>query len=111
MGMNEKRSWQRVKVNLKAKCRLVDVAAYSFYQITDIHHEGCCIVGESGFQEGQEVRIVVHIPTEGEIYLIGMIRWSRRDEKGEYNIGIKFLINGQMAEESSGKLYSFCVSR
>lgn len=109
--MEEKRAWKRLKVNLSAKCRVVDAAAYSFYKITDIHHEGCCIEGESGFKEGQEIRVVVHIPTDGEIYLIGMVCWTRRDNKGVYSTGLKFVVSGQVAEENSTKLYNFCVAR
>lgn len=108
---DERRSWERVKVDLQAKCRLVDAAAYSLCQITDIHHEGCCLEGNTDFLLGQELRLVVRIPIEGEIYLIGTVCWSRRDHKGEFNTGLKFVVSGQLAEENAAKLYSFCVSR
>jgi hypothetical protein len=108
--MKDRRVWKRIKVNLTAKCRLVDFATYNFCRITDIHQEGCCIEETVGFQPGQEIRIVVRLPIEGEIYLVGSVCWSRRGHKGEFSTGIKFLVNGQLAEDNSVKLYSFCVS-
>ena len=74
---NDKREWQRLVVNMQARCRAVDgPACYETTRIVDIHQHGCSVLGPFQFQKGQQVRVVLDLPFEGQISMTGEVKWS-----------------------------------
>jgi hypothetical protein len=109
----EQREWQRIVVNMAAKCRAVDgPARYDAVEITDMHHQGCCIQGHIDLKQGQVVRIVLELPFEGPINITGTVAWTGRiNDEGDTKTGLKFVINDLAAEDTCLKLYNFCLLR
>ncbi len=109
----ENREWQRVNVDLMARCRALDGAPrYEPIRIIDMHHKGCCLEGTSRFQKGETVRVIVEIPFEGEVNITGLVAWSGAiNDKGDYRTGLKFEIDSPPAEETCLKLYHYCTMK
>ena len=109
----EQREWQRVAVNMSAKCRVVDgPARYDAVEITDMHHQGCCLQGHVELITGQMVRLVLELPFEGLINLTGEVAWAGViNDEGDLRAGLKFLIDNPAAEDTCLKLYNFCLLR
>jgi Tfp pilus assembly protein PilZ len=109
----EKREWQRISVDLPAKCRLIDgPARYDDVHIVDMNHQGCCIEGHAPFIKGDMVRLIVEIPFEGQVGVTGEVIWSgpvNNDE--DFRTGMHFVIDNPPAEEMSLKLYHYCLLR
>lgn len=108
--MDNRRIWDRKPVNIKSKYRFIDVATYRSCQIVDLHHMGLSIKTEDFLEVNKEIRLVFSIPVQGEIYLSGVVCWSKMDKNEGFVSGIKFNVWGQDAEESITKLYSVCCS-
>jgi hypothetical protein len=109
----DKRAWQRVSVDLPAKCRIVDgPARYEPTCIVDMHHQGCCLQGHIQFQKGDVIRIIVDIPFEGQIHMTGEVAWSGEvHDQDDFRTGVHFLIDSPPAEEMCLKLYHYCLLR
>ncbi len=109
----EKREWQRVSVDLPAKCRIIDgPARYDATQIVDMHHQGCGLEGHVQFQKGDMLRVIVDIPFEGQVSVTGEVVWSGPvNDDGDFRTGIHFLIDSPPAEEMCLKLYHYCLLR
>jgi hypothetical protein len=109
----EKREWQRIVVDLPARCRVVDgPARYDDMRIVDMNQQGCCLEGYIQFQKGDVVRIIVEIPFEGQISLTGDVVWSGAVDKDEdFRTGVHFLVDSALAEEMALKLYHYCLLR
>ncbi len=109
----EQREWQRIPVNMAAKCRAVDgPARYETTRIVDMHQHGCSLLGPVAFQQGQMVRLVLEIPFEGSISLTGEVKWAEpANDEGEYSAGLGFVIDSPAAEDTCLKLYHFCLLR
>ena len=109
----EQRQWQRIVVNMRARCRAIDgPPRYESILIIDMHHHGCCISGPTSFLKGQSVRIVFELPFEGQISLTGQAVWGGpANEDGDYRTGVSFLVDGPAAEDNSNKLYNYCLLR
>ena len=111
----DKREWQRISVDLPARCRVIDgPARYDDMHIVDMNHQGCCMEGHVQFQKGNVVRIITDIPFEGQIGVIGEVVWSgavNSDDEENFRTGIHFVIDGPAAEEMSLKLYHYCLLR
>ncbi|MFH0754272.1 MAG: PilZ domain-containing protein [Candidatus Omnitrophota bacterium] len=109
----EQREWQRIVVNMSAKCRVVDgPPRYDSVIITDMHHQGCCLQGDIEFLKGQVIRLVLEIPFEGTINLTGEVVWAGEISNDDvYSVGIRFVIDSPMAEDMCLKLYNFCLMR
>jgi hypothetical protein len=109
----DKREWQRITVNLPAKCRVVDgPARYDAMSIVDMHHQGCCFEGHMTFEKGQVVRIIVEIPFEGQVSVTAEVAWSGLvNDRDDIRTGVHFLIDSPVAEEMSLKLYHYCLLR
>ena len=109
----EKREWQRVSVDLPAKCRLIDgPARYDDMNIVDMNHQGCCIEGHLQFQKGDMLRIIIEIPFEGQLNITAEVIWSgliNNDE--DFRTGVHFVIDSPAAEEMSLKLYHYFLLR
>lgn len=109
----DKREWQRVVVDLPAKCRAVDgPARYDMVRILDMHHKGCCLEGNVHFQKGEVIRVLVEIPFEGQVHMTGAVAWSGSlDDQDVFRTGMKFFIDSPPAEEMCLKLYHYCLLR
>ncbi|MBF0330912.1 MAG: PilZ domain-containing protein [Candidatus Omnitrophica bacterium] len=109
----EQREWHRVTVNMPAKCRVVDgPARYDLVEITDMHHQGCCIHGDVVLEQGQVVRLVLELPFEGPINITGEVAWSGPISSHEdIRTGLRFKMNDLAAEDTCLKLYNFCLLR
>jgi len=109
----DKREWQRIVVDLPAKCRVIDgPARYDMMHIVDMNHQGCCMQGPVQFEKGQVVRVITEIPFEGQVAITGEVVWSGEINKDEdFRTGIRFLIDSPPAEEMSLKLYHYCLLR
>ena len=110
---SDKRAWQRVAVDLQAKCRQIDgPARYEAVRIVDMHHEGFCLQGHVHFMKGAMVRVVVDLPFEGQISVTGQVVWSGQvNDADDFRAGIHFILDSPPAEEMSLKLYNFCLLR
>ena len=110
----DNREWQRVPVDLPAKCRIVDgPARYDMIQVVDMNHQGCCMQGASQFQKGDVVRIIIELPFEGQISMTGEVIWSGavENDSEDFRTGVRFVLDGAAAEETSLKLYHYCLLR
>lgn len=109
----DKREWQRVAVDLPAKCRLLDgLAHYDAVRIVNMHHQGCCLEGQVRFQKGDRIRVVVEVPFEGQLSITGDVVWSGMvNDRDEFRTGVRFLIDSPPAEEMCLKLYHYCLLR
>lgn len=108
--MLEKREWKRIPFTKVAKCRTAEESAYRHVHIVDIHHQGCCIKSDIGFQNDEEIRILVDVPVEGSLYLTGVVMWSELIHKEKsYRTGVKFVSGGPQSDEAHAKLYNFCM--
>lgn len=109
----EQREWQRIVVNMQARCRVIDGAPrYESTLIVDMHHRGCCLFGPTAFAEGQAVRIILEIPFEGQISMTGKVAWAGpSNADGDFRTGVHFLIDDRVSEEACHKLYSYCLLR
>ena len=107
----EKREWKRIAVDLVARCRAVDgPARYDDMRIVDMHHQGCCLEGHVPFNKGDQVRIIVQIPFEGQISLTGEVVWSGIVDKNDGSrTGVRFLVDSVLVEEAVLKLYHYCL--
>ena len=109
----DKREWQRVSVDLPARCRVIDgPARYDMTRIVDMHHQGCCLEGQSRLEKGQVVRVIVEIPFEGQINVTGEVVWCGPvNDNDDVRAGLRFLIDSPPAEEMCLKLYHYCLLR
>ena len=109
----DKREWQRIAVTISAKCRDIDGAPrYEPVEVRDVHQEGCCFQGQILYSKGQHVRLVLELPFEGLVNIDGDVAWSGPvDEKGDFRTGVRFLRDNAAAEDTSMKLYHFCLLR
>ncbi|GEM_PF-5496080 len=109
----EQREWMRIAVNMPAKCRLIDGAArYEATRVTDIHHQGGCLEGAQYFRKGARIRIILEIPFEGQVSFTAEAAWSVPiNAEGDYRTGLKFIIDGPLAEDNCNKLYHYCLLR
>jgi len=98
---------------MSAKCRAVDgPARYDVVQITDMHHQGCCLQGQVTLMQDQVVRIVLELPFEGLINITGKVAWTGPiNDDGDTRTGLKFMIDNPAAEDTCLKLYNFCLLR
>jgi len=110
----DKREWQRISVDLPAKCRVIDgPARYDDMHIVDMNQQGCCIKGHVQFQKGQIVRVIIELPFEGQISITGEVIWSGAvdGDEDDFRTGLHFVVDSPLAEEMSLKLYHYCLLR
>ena len=113
MKQPEKREWQRVSVNMMGRARVIDgPARYDAVRIVDMHHQGCCLEGVVAYEHEQAIRIILEIPFEGEVSILGNVAWvGLINDQGEYRSGIRFVVDDPRSEEVCMKLYHFCMMR
>ncbi len=109
----DKRAWQRIAVDLPAKCRVIDGSAqYNHVRIIDMHQEGCGFEGGVQFHKDEILRMVVEIPFEGQLSMAAQAIWSGLvNDEESFRTGVKFLIDTPAAEETALKLYHYCLLR
>jgi hypothetical protein len=106
------RQIQRIPVALEAKYRDKNRSfiPYVRAELTDIHHQGCRLLGSLDFKRGAPVSIVVDIPHEGPMHMEGTAAWTAPVYKNRiFETGVQFKSDDPADDDTYMKLFHFCL--
>lgn len=105
--MNEKRLFQRIRINLPGSFKAFGVSE-DFFETTvlGLSHEGVCFYSNFSIKENQGVELTIRLPEGKNIKVNGVTVWSdKKDSSGFFQVGLKLIKAGTEDEKSFMDFY------